>query len=44
VFKNLVLFTENKDGADDLFDRLNVGCWLLSFKDYSNFNWTNANK
>ncbi|XP_076808604.1 DNA topoisomerase I, mitochondrial-like [Clavelina lepadiformis] len=25
VFKNLVLFTENKEGADDLFDRLNTG-------------------
>uniref|UniRef100_H2Y8H4 DNA topoisomerase I n=1 Tax=Ciona savignyi TaxID=51511 RepID=H2Y8H4_CIOSA len=24
VFKNLVLFTENKEGGDDLFDRLNT--------------------
>ena len=24
VFKNLQLFTENKSGGDDLFDRLNV--------------------
>lgn len=27
VFKNLQLFMENKDGKDDLFDRLNVSRW-----------------
>jgi DNA topoisomerase I len=27
VFKNLQLFTENKAGADDLFDRLNVSSY-----------------
>ena len=28
VFKNLILFMENKQGQDDLFDRLNVGFFL----------------
>lgn len=27
VFKNLVLFMENKKGEDDLFDRLNVSSY-----------------
>lgn len=29
VFKNLQLFMENKAGADDLFDRLNVSLNLI---------------
>lgn len=32
VFKNLKLFMENKDGGDDLFDRLNVSthfCFIV---------------
>jgi DNA topoisomerase I len=29
VFKNLQLFMENKAGADDLFDRLNVSSLFI---------------
>lgn len=30
VFKNLLLFKENKQGQDDLFDRLNVSHSIMS--------------